>query len=482
MNEVFSTINSFLESILFFDTLFGQVEGTSIPFLVAWLIVGGIYLTLKMGFVNLKMFRHSYHIIRGDYSTKEDKGIITPYKSLTTALSATVGLGNIAGVALAIAIGGPGATFWMIVAGFLGMSLKFTEVSLSLKHREFLPDGTIMGGGMEYLSKGLAQKGMPKFGKLLAIIFALFMIGGAIGGGNTFQVSQALSAIGNEVGFIKENPWVFGLILAILTGAVIIGGINRIADTTSKIVPLMVTIYIGASLWILLANITKIPDAFGLIFSEAFAPSAVGGGIIGVIVQGFQRAVFSSEAGLGSAPIAHAPAKVKYPIRQGMVALYEPFIDTIVVCTMTALVIVITGVWDPANGYSSLIEAKEGAALTAVAYGTVLCWFPTVLSFSIFLFAFSTMISWSYYGERAWVYLFGTKSSVIYKLIFLSFIVMATIVDTGIMVDFSFMLILSMALPNILGLYILSDEIKKDLKVYLAKLKSGELDREAIRD
>ncbi len=482
MNEVFNSINSFLETILFFDILFGQVKGTSIPFLVAWLIVGGVYLTVKMGFINLKMLRHSYHIIKGDYSTKEDKGIITPYKSLTTALSATVGLGNIAGVALAIAIGGPGATFWMIVAGFLGMSLKFTEVSLSLKYREFLPDGTIMGGGMEYLSKGLAQKGMAGFGKVLAVVFALFMIGGAIGGGNTFQVSQALSAIGNEVGFIKENPWVFGVILATLTGAVIIGGINRIADTTSKIVPLMVTIYIGASLWILLANITKIPDAFGLIFSEAFAPSAVGGGIIGVIVQGFQRAVFSSEAGLGSAPIAHAPAKVKYPIRQGMVALYEPFIDTVIVCTMTALVIVITGVWDPANGYSSLIEAKEGAALTAVAYGTVLSWFPTVLSFSIFLFAFSTMISWSYYGERAWVYLFGTKSSVIYKLIFLSFIVMATIVDTGIMVDFSFMLILSMALPNILGLYILSGDIKKDLELYLEKLRSGELDREAKRD
>ena len=482
MNEVFAGINSFLETILFFDILFGQVEGTTIPFLVAWLIAGGVYFTVKMGFINLKMLRHSYHIIRGYYSTREDKGIITPYKSLTTALSATVGLGNIAGVALAVAIGGPGATFWMIIAGFLGMSLKFTEVSLSLKHREFLPDGTIMGGGMEYLSRGLAEKGMAGFGKVLAVIFALFMIGGAIGGGNTFQVSQALGAIGNEIGFIKENPWVFGVILATLTGAVILGGITRIADTTSKIVPLMVTIYISASLWILLANITEIPAAFGLIFSEAFAPSAVTGGMIGVIVQGFQRAVFSSEAGLGSAPIAHAPAKVKYPVRQGMVALYEPFIDTIVVCTMTALVIVITGVWDPANGHSALIDAKEGAALTAAAYGTVLSWFPTVLSFSIFLFAFSTIISWSYYGERAWVYLFGTKSSVIYKFIFLSFIIMASVVDTGIMVDFSFMLILAMALPNILGLYILSGDVKRDLKVYLAKLKSGELDKEAIRD
>lgn len=482
MNEFFSSINHFLETILFFDILFGKVEGTTIPFLVAWLVIGGIYLTLKMGFINLKMFRHSYRIIKGDYTTKEDKGLIAPYKSLTTALSATVGLGNIAGVAIAIAIGGPGATFWMIAAGFLGMTLKFTEVTLSLKYREFLPDGTIMGGGMEYLSKGLEKKGMASFGKFLAITFALFMIGAAIGGGNTFQVSQAVGAIGNEIDFIKAYPWVFGVVLAVLTGAVILGGITRIADTTSRIVPLMVTIYIAASLWILIVHADKIPNAFALIFTEAFAPTAVAGGMIGVIVQGFQRAVFSSEAGLGSAPVAHAPARVKYPVRQGIVALYEPFIDTIIVCTMTALVIIITGVWDPANGYADLIAAKEGAALTSAAYGTAISWFPSVLSLSIFLFAFSTMISWSYYGERAWVYLFGTKSSVIYKLIFLSFIVMASVVDTGIMVDFSFMLMLAMALPNILGLYILSGDVKEELKVYLRKLKAGKLDKEAIRD
>ena len=482
MNEIFSSINGFLEYILFFDILFGQVEGSSIPFLVAWLVCGGVYLTVKMGFINLKMLKHSFHIIKGDYKTKDDKGEISPFRSLTTALSATVGLGNIAGVALAIAIGGPGATFWMIVAGFLGMSLKFTEVTLSLKHREFLPDGTIMGGGMEYLSKGLAEKGMGGFGKILAVIFAIFMIGGAIGGGNTFQVSQALGAVGNEVGFVKENPWVFGVVLAALTGAVILGGITRIAAITSRIVPFMVTIYIATSLWILLSYASEIPAAFGLIITEAFAPAAVAGGMIGVIVQGFERAVFSSEAGIGSAPIAHAPARVKYPVRQGMVALYEPFIDTIVVCTMTALVIVITGVWDPGNGFAHLIEAKEGAALTAAAYGSVISWFPTVLSFSIFLFAFSTMISWSYYGERAWVYLFGSKYSAVYKMIFLAFIIMASIVDTGIMVNFSFMLILGMALPNILGLYILSGDVKKDLKLYLEKLKSGELDKEAIRE
>jgi AGCS family alanine or glycine:cation symporter len=480
MNELFNSINGFLSNILFFDILFGQVEGTKIPFLVAWLIIGGIYLTFKMSFVNLRMLKHSYQIVMGKYKTKDDKGLITPFESLTTALSATVGLGNIAGVAIAVSIGGPGATFWMIIAGFLGMTLKFTEVTLSLQHREFLADGTIMGGGMEYLSKGLAKKGMAGFGKVLAVVFAIFMIGGAIGGGNTFQVSQALGVVQQDIPFLKEYPIVFGITLALVTGAVIIGGIKRIAHTTVKIVPTMVFIYVSASLWILITNFTQIPNAFGLIFSEAFSPTAATGGMIGVIVQGFQRAVFSSEAGLGSAAIAHAPARVKYPVRQGMVSLYEPFIDTIVVCTMTALVIVITGVYDPANGYKELIEAQQGAALTSAAYGTVISWFPVILSISIVLFAFSTMISWSYYGERAWVYLFGSGSSLIFKLIFLSFTILASVVSTSIMVDFSFMLILGMALPNILGLYILSGDVKKELDSYLKKLKSGELDKENI--
>lgn len=482
MNDIFSAINSFLGDLLFFDILFGTVEGTSIPFLVAWLIVGGIYLTLKMGFINLRMLGHSFKIVTGKYHTKEDKGQITPFESLTTALSATVGLGNIAGVAIAISIGGPGATFWMIVAGFLGMTLKFTEVSLSLQHREFLSDGSIMGGGMEYLSKGLANKGMAGFGKVLAIVFAIFMIGGSIGGGNTFQVSQALGVVQQELPFFEQYPIVFGIAIALVTGAVIIGGITRIAHTTVKIVPTMVLIYIAASLWILISHAPQIPTAFGLIFTEAFAPTAVAGGIIGVIVQGFQRAVFSSEAGLGSAAIAHAPARVKYPVRQGMVSLYEPFIDTIIVCTMTALVIVITGVYDPANGFKELIESQQGAALTAAAYGTIIEWFPKILTLSIVLFAFSTMISWSYYGERAWVYLFGTKSSIIFKLLFLAFTIIATVVSTDIMVDFSFMLILGMSLPNILGLYILSGDVKAELKEYITKLKSGELDRETIKE
>jgi AGCS family alanine or glycine:cation symporter len=467
--------------VLFFDILFGTVESVNLPFLVVWLITGGVYLTFLTKFINLRAMRHSFNILRGRYNTIDDVGLISSFGALTTALSATVGLGNIAGVALAVSIGGPGATLWMIVAGFLGMSLKFTEVTLSIQYREFLKDGTVMGGAMEYLSKGLAKKGYPSFGKVLAVVFAILMIGGAIGGGNIFQVSQAYSAISHEVPYFADNPLIFGFILAGLTGTVIIGGVRRIAHITETLVPIMAILYISASLWILGSNFDKIDDAFTLIFHEAFSNSAVYGGMIGAIVSGFQRAVFSSEAGIGSSPVAHAPAITKYPVRQGLVALYEPFVDTVVICTLTALVIIITGVYEPGGAYAGLIAAKEGAALTSAAYGTVISWFPTVLSVSIFLFAFSTMISWSYYGERAWVYLFGSKFSIVYKLMFLSLSVIATVVSTGIMVDFSFMLMLAMALPNILGLFILSGEVKRLLEDYMSKLKSGELDEEAIR-
>jgi len=481
MNAFFQSLTSFLESVLFFDVLFGFGGGAKIPFVVAWLIACGIYLTIKLNFVNLKMFKHSYKIIMGKYKTKEDQGIIEPKQSLFTALAATVGLGNIAGVAIAISIGGPGATFWMIIAGFLGMTLKFTEVTLSLKYREFLPDGTIVGGGMEYLSKGFAEKGFPNFGRFLAIVFAILLLFGAIGGGNTFQVSQAFGSVSNEIHILKDYPFAFSLCIAFLTGLVIIGGVKRIAQVTDKLVPFMMVIYVGASLFIILTHYDAIPKALTLIFTEAFAPLAVTGGMIGVIVQGFQRAVFSSEAGIGSAPIAHSVAKVKYPVRQGMVALYEPFIDTVVVCTMTALVIILTGVYDPANGFGNLIADKNGAGLTAEAFRMTMAWFPSILSVSIFLFAFSTLIAWSYYGEIAWVYLFGTQTVLIWKLLFLCFIVIATMADISTMVDFSTVLFLGLAIPNILGLFVMSGDVKNMLKEYLDKLKSGELDKEVIK-
>ncbi len=483
MNELFLAINTFFEKILFFDIFFGQIEGVSFPFVVAWLIVGGIYLTFKMGFVNLRMFKHSLDIVRGKFKTKEDKGLISPFQSLATALSATVGIGNIAAVSIAISWGGAGAAFWMILAGFLGMTLKFTEVTLSLKHREFLADGTIMGGGMEYLSRGLAEKNMPKTGKIMAVIFAFFMILGALGAGNTFQISQSLSVMQGQVTFFNDFPWVFGVIMAGITGLVIIGGIKRIATVAEKIVPMMVIFYLLMVFWVLGTYFTAIPDAFALIFQEAFSPTAVAGGILGAMIQGFQRAVFSNEAGLGSAGIAHSAARVKYPVRQGLVSLYEPFVDTVVVCTMTALVVILTGSYlGGTEALDAAIAAKQGAVITSTAFGSVVSWFPTILGGAIFMFAFSTMISWSYYGERAWVYLFGSKTSIIYKLIFLLFIIIATITDTGTMVDFSSILFLALAIPNIFGLLVMSGEVREMLSDYERKLKSGELEEEAIRD
>jgi len=480
VNNIFEQINSFLGSIFFYDVFLGKVEGATMPFIVAWLIIGGVFLTFRFGFINVRMFTHAYKIIAGQYKTADDVGEITPFQSLSAALSATVGLGNIAGVAIAIAVGGPGATFWMILAGFFGMTLKFTEVTLAQIYRVKRPDGRIMGGAMQYLSRGLAAKGYTKLGKVLAVVFAFLAIGGSLGAGNAFQTSQALGALAERVPFFESYPIVFGLIMALIVGFVIIGGIKRIASTAEKIVPLMVFVYLLASLWILITNASAVPDAIATIFQEAFAPTAVAGGLFGVLVQGFKRAAFSSEAGIGSAAIVHSTASVKYPVRQGMVALYEPFIDTIVICTMTALVIVTTGVYDPSGEFANLVASKQGAALTSAAYGTVISWFPLILSFSIILFAFSTMISWSYYGERSWTYLFGEKYTLAYKLIFVAFTVIASITSADALLDFSDLLILGMALPNLIGLYILQGDVHSNLKEYLSKWKSGELDRECI--
>ncbi len=480
MDSIFEQINGFLGSVFFFDIFFGMVEGTAMPFIVGWLIVGGVFLTFRFGFINVRMFIHSYKIITGKYKTADDVGEITPFQSLTAALSATVGLGNIAGVAIAISVGGPGATFWMILAGFFGMTLKFTEVTLAQIYRERRPDGHIMGGAMQYLSKGLAAKGHAKLGGLLAALFAVLTIGGSLGAGNAFQTSQAMGALSERIPFFQTYPIVFGLIMAVIVGFVIIGGIKRIAHTAEKIVPAMVLIYLLASLWVLIVNASEVPQAISTIFQEAFAPTAAAGGMIGVLVQGFKRAAFSSEAGIGSAAIVHSTACVKYPVRQGMVALYEPFIDTIIICTMTALVIVTTGVYDASGEFANLVASKQGAALTAAAYGTVISWFPVILSFSIVLFAFSTMISWSYYGERSWTYLFGEKYTLVYKLIFILFTVMASVTSASSLLMFSDLLILAMALPNLIGLYMLQGDVKANLNTYLAKWKDGELDKEAI--
>lgn len=476
-NEWIGGLNDYLAKVVFFDVMPGDA---SMPFIVGWLIVGAVFLTVRFGFINIRMMGHAFRIIRGQYQSPDAKGEVTPFQALTTALSATVGLGNIAGVAIAVSVGGPGATFWMIVAGFFGMTSKFTEVTLGQMYREFRPDGRVMGGAMEYLSKGFAEKGMATLGKVLAGMFAVFAIGGSLGAGNAFQLSQAMGAVQNQVSFFNEYPIVFGLIMAFAVGIVIIGGIRRIAHTAEAIVPLMVFIYLSACIWIIGSHATEVPAAFAKIFTEAFSPVAVAGGMMGVLVQGFKRAAFSSEAGIGSAAIAHSAATVKYPVRQGFVALYEPFIDTIVICTMTALVIVITGVYN-APEYSQLVAESKGAALTAKAFGSVISWFPIILSVAVVLFAYSTMISWSYYGERCWTYLFGERFSLMFRVIFVLFVVLASVVSAGNILDFSDLLILSMAFPNFVALYLLHGKVAKALQEYLARLKSGELDREVGR-
>ncbi|GMR16657.1 MAG: alanine/glycine:cation symporter family protein [Gammaproteobacteria bacterium] len=474
LNDLFGVINGYLAAVFFYDVMPGS---DNMPFIVAWLIVGAVFLTIRMNYINLRMFRHAYHILRGKYAAPDTEGEVTSFQALTTALSATVGLGNIAGVAIAIMIGGPGATFWMIVAGFLGMTSKFTEATLAQMYREVRPDGHIMGGAMEYLSRGLAEKGWARTGKVLAIIFSVLTIGGSLGAGNAFQVSQSLTAVKLQIPLLVEYPWIYGVVMATMVAVVIIGGIRRIAHTAEAIVPSMVSIYVLACIWIILSNAAMIPDAVGKIMTEAFTPAAGVGGLIGVLVQGFKRAAFSSEAGIGSAAIAHATAKVAYPVRQGIVALMEPFIDTIVICTMTALVIIITGVYNSPET-AELVANKEGAALTAVAFGSAISWFPIILSVSVVLFAYSTMISWSYYGERCWTYMFGESSTMAYRIIFVMFVVIGSVTSASNILDFSDLLILGMALPNFIGLYVLHGKVKDALSSYLAKLKSGELDRE----
>ncbi len=474
LNDLFGVINGYLAAVFFYDVMPGSAD---MPFIVAWLIVGAVFLTVRMSFINLRMFRHAYHILRGKYAVPGTEGEVSSFQALTTALSATVGLGNIAGVAIAIMIGGPGATFWMIVAGFLGMTSKFTEATLAQMYREVRPDGHIMGGAMEYLSRGLAEKGWAQTGKVLAIIFSILTIGGSLGAGNAFQVSQSLTAVKLQIPILVEQPWIYGVVMGALVAVVIIGGIRRIAHTAEAIVPAMVTIYVLACIWIILSNVTMIPDAVVKIITEAFTPAAGMGGLIGVLVQGFKRAAFSSEAGIGSAAIVHATAKVAYPVRQGIVALMEPFIDTIVICSMTALVIIITGVYNSPET-TELVANREGAALTAVAFGSSVSWFPIILSVSVVLFAYSTMISWSYYGERCWTYMFGESSTMAYRIIFIIFVVLGSVTSASNILDFSDLLILGMALPNFIGLYVLHGKVRQALSSYLLKLKSGELDRE----
>ena len=464
----------------FFFPIYTSSSGTEIPLVVAWLVVGAIFFTLRMGFINFRGFKHAIDVVRGKYDNPDAEGEVSHFQALSSALSATVGLGNIAGVAIAVSLGGPGAIFWMIIAGFLGMSSKFTECTLGQKYRETRPDGRVMGGAMFYLTKGLAEKGFGGFGKGLAVMFAILCIGGSFGGGNTFQVNQSLNAVQETIPWLADHRWVFGLVMAVLTGLVIIGGIKRIALTAEKIVPAMCGIYLLTCLTVLFMNISKIPAAFGTIIDSAFNPGAAWGGFIGVLVIGFKRAAFSNEAGVGSAAIAHSAAKTDHPVREGIVALLEPFIDTIIVCTMTGLVIVITGHYEggpAAEAAKPFADANNGAGLTSAVFKSEIFWFPYILSAAVVLFAFSTMISWSYYGERCWAWLFGDGSSMVYRWLFLLMVFLGSIITSTNVLDFGDLMILGMAFPNVLGLYFLAGGVKSDLNDYLDKLKKGEFEK-----
>ena len=499
INAFFEPIVAEMQKILFFDPFewagiydpviydehgnavlneLGEPIKAPLPIVVVWLIIGAVFFTLYLGFINLRGFKHAIDIVRGKYDNPDDKGEVTHFQALTTALSATVGLGNIAGVAIAIVIGGPGATFWMIIAGLLGMSSKFVECTLGVKYRKIDVLGQVSGGPMYYLYMGLKKRNMKWLGAILSVIFSVLVIGGSFGGGNMFQANQAFAQFSSMVPALEGHGFTFGVILAVLVGMVIIGGIKSIAKVTDKIVPLMAVLYVGTALVIIMMNISNIGEAFRLIFEGAFETDAIKGGVIGVLIVGFQRASFSNEAGAGSAAIAHSAVKTEEPITEGYVALLEPFVDTVVICTMTALVIIFTGLHvNPDN--------LQGAELTSQAFASVFSWFPYLLVIAIFLFAFSTMISWSYYGLKGFDYLFGgfsekylgsrKYSDTFYRLLFLSFIVVGASSSLGAVTDFSDMMILSMGFPNIIGLLIMAPEVKRDLKDYLARIKSGEI-------
>ncbi len=485
-----------------------------IPIVVLWLALGAVIFTFAMGFYNVFAFRHAIEIVRGKYDNPEETGEVTHFQALASALSATVGLGNIAGVTIAMTLGGPGAFFWMLFCGLFGMSSKFVECTLGQKYRQVKPDGTVLGGPMQYLHAGLKELGLGPLGLVLSIVFAVMCILASFGGGNMFQANQSgeqvltmmqrgsyrqLDQIEAEIRqaadegdfeqmsrlqeqrtetmrqisrFATYFKPAYGLVLAVAVGVVIIGGIKRIGAAAEKVVPSMCLIYMLACLWIIGTHISDVPDMVVRIFSEAFSPRAFGGGMLGVLVIGVQRAAFSNEAGVGSAAIAHSAARTEEPVREGTVALLGPFIDTVVVCSMTALVILITGAWD--NRTWVVEQGLQGATLTSRAFETEISWFPYVLTLAVVLFAYSTLISWSYYGERCWERLFGPRSTLVYKGIYVTAAFVGAVVNLGSVLDFSDMMILSMAFPNIFGLLLLSPKVRRDMLSYWKRYRNNE--------
>lgn len=454
------------------DFVFASINiyGFEVKWIVGFLALPMILLTFYFGFINIRSFKRAFHILRGDYRDSKAPGEVTQIQALATALSGTIGLGNIASVAAAISVGGPGAVFWMVIIGFLAMTLKFAECTLGVKYRVYNADGSVSGGPMYYLERGLQARGWGKLGKTLAWSYALLALPSLT---QIAQTNQAYEAVITVTGHNTLTAQLgFGIFIAILTATVIVGGLNTIAKVTSRLVPAMALIYISAALFVILMHAQAIPAAFVTIFTEAFTPEAGAGGMLGVIVIAMQRAVYSTEAGLGTATMAHAAAKTHEPVSEGMVALMEPFIDTIVICTITALVIVITGSYIGETGMS-------GMSLASSAFGSVISWFPWVLALTAFLFAFSTIISWAYYCSKIWGFVFGdTKRSItIFQIVFCFALIPGPIMTLGEVYKVLDSLFFLMAIPNVIGIYLMAPEIKRDLKNYLDRLKSGKIQK-----
>ena len=470
IDALFGSIVEVLDLFLFADF------GSGLPLIVAVLLLGGIYYSFYFSWLTIRAFRHSIDVIRGRYDDPSDPGEISHFQALTSALSATIGLGNIAGVAIAVSVGGPGAVFWMVITALFGMASKLASCTLAVMYRRIHPGGRIAGGPMYYMEQGLGAKGWPEFGRTLAVFFAVLTIGGSLGGGNMFQANQTLEVLGTVHPGFREFNWAVGLLMALLVGLVIIGGIRRIGRVTSRIVPFMCLLYVAVSLFIILAHIGELPGLIALIVEDAFTGRAVGGGFIYTLVWGIRRAAFSNEAGLGSAAFAHAAAKTNEAAREGIVAMIGPFIDTIVICMMTALVCLLTGVYQDPQ-FQSSGGSIVGARMTAAAFESFIPGARYVLALAVTLFAYSTMISWSYYGERAWEYLFGPATVILFRFIFVFFVFLGSVTALDNIIGFTDMMILGMAFPNILGGVLLSPQIKACLQDYWQRLQEGRITR-----
>ncbi len=502
INEAFTPIADWWGAVVLHN-----FPGTSIPTIILLLVGGALFFTIYFGFINVRRFPLAINVVSGKFDhvdhhevdkkadvnvadgdavdTIKDEnqdGEVSHFQALATAVSGTVGNGNIAGVALAIAIGGPGATFWMILCGLIGMSTKFVECTLGVKYRDVGEDGTVYGGPMYYLTKGLKDRGFARLGRFLAVTFAILCIGASFGGGNAAQSNQAamqlVSSFGMEGGSART---IIGILMMIFVGIIIIGGIKRIASVTEKIVPFMALLYVGACLYIIFTNLSFVDNAFAMIFTQAFNPQAGLGGLLGVLITGFRRAAFSNEAGAGSASIAHSAVKTKYAASEGLVALLEPFIDTVVICTMTALVIIIFNgdqtifSYGGENGIVMIDGVRaEGAAITAAAFANYISFSGPFLTIAVVLFAISTMISWSYYGLQSWMFVFGKSkiSDYTYKILFLLFIVIGAAGDMSAVWTFSDAMILALVFPNMIGLFFLFPKVKEELQRYLKAVRA----------